>query len=72
MRPGLSRPFAFDGPGAHPGEVNHFAEKDSRQINILERNIDHDHIRSFRSEVMNVIEILGWRGIERKTGIHFS
>ncbi len=32
---------------------------------------DHDHFRSERSEVMNVIVFI-WRVIGRKTGAHFS
>jgi hypothetical protein len=55
-----------------PARWHHLAEKDSRQINILEQIIDHVHFRSFRSEVIYVIEILSWRVIGRKTGIHFS
>ena len=55
-----------------PAKWNCFADKDSRQISMLEQISDHDHFRSLRSEVMNVIEILSWRVIGRKTGFHFS
>jgi hypothetical protein len=34
--------------------------------------IDRGHLRPFRSEAMNVIGILIWRAIGRKTGVHLS
>jgi hypothetical protein len=54
-----------------PAERNHFSEK-SRANEYAGKNIDHGHSRSLRSEVTNVIEFLGWRVIERKTGFPFS
>ncbi len=33
---------------------------------------DHDHLGSFRSEMINVIGILIWRVIGRKTDVRFS
>jgi len=33
---------------------------------------DHDHSKSNRPEVMNVIAFLHWRAIGQKTGAHFS
>jgi len=43
---------------------------DDRRLN--EMPIDHDHFRSNRPEMINVIDLYIWRVIGRKTGAHFS